>query len=586
MLNCNDARLKEVPDKIPDDVVEIDLSYSDIALLQNDSFKNCANVKTLDLSNNKQIAVIWNSVLRSMPNLENVALQSTGISCQTSSFPDNTFADLLHLKSSSVQFNYDDNMSLDDFAFMMQKIPHTLEELHVDFPDQEQFLQHLTNFTKLRTFGMHAGCRSFCKVTNDTFKYLRNISLESLTIWAAHLTSCVQPLAFNYFPSLVSLEMGKTMSFSIVDFSPALIGLQNTKLQFLKLSYMSGAKFLPWDTEATRMVILNDSFCEKLIFPHLTNLQLDFTGLYAIQSSLSVGCFDELRNLKIINMTFNYLTFFNMQYLVSSHLQLMPNLIELDISHQNSLFFVKPLSITSKIAVPASLVRLNLSCIMHFGAMDRFDLEFPTSHNLKYLYMRNNFIIYLTSFKADSLVLIEVDFSRNNMISFADAFEVAINNGLVVRGLFLSENRLGGELENYGYKSFANFRDLAKLDLSSNNIKYLPPSVFKNLEQLEYLSLSKNALNFIRFKIMHMTKLRWLDISENMLSQFDVKLQQDIYFLKHKSPNLTINMLDNPFQCSCETRKFLEWMHNKHFMFFRYGEYNCIYSNNLFKFKI
>ena len=336
MLNCNDIGLKEAPDMIPDDVVDIDLSYNDIALLQNDSFKNCVNVKTLDMSNNENFSVIYNAMLRRMPNLEKIALTRTGILYQSSSFPDNTFADLLNLKSVSVHFNYDDYMPLGHFVFMAQKMPHTLEELYMDFPDGDKFLQHLTNLTKLRTLAIYAGFRSFCRITSDTFKYLRNIPLESLTFWAFNLTS-VQPLAFNYFPGLVSLEMGATIYFSIIDFSPALIALQNTKLKSLKLSFMSRAKF-PWETGKENWVILNDSFCEKLKFPHLTSLQLDFTGLYDIQSSVPGGCFRELGNLKLLNISFNYLTFFNLQSLIRSHLQLMQNLIELDISHQNSLF--------------------------------------------------------------------------------------------------------------------------------------------------------------------------------------------------------------------------------------------------------
>ena len=236
--------------------------------------------------------------------------------------------------------------------------------------------------------------------------------------------------------------------------------------------------------------------------------------------------------------------------------------------------------------MPKSLIRLNLSSMVHFGAVKRFILNLSTSKNLKYLNMQSNFITYLTSFNANSLVPMEVDFSRNNMISFAGAFDEAIvNNGLVVHGLILSENRLGGELEKYGDRIFTNFHVLAELDLSSNDIKTLPSSVFENLGQLEYLSLSRNALNLIRFKIVHMTRLKRLDISSNLLSQFDVKLQEDVDFLKQNSPNLTINMLDNPFQCSCETRHFLEWMHDRHSMFYRYDEYNCLHDNNPFKFK-
>ena len=81
-----------------------------------------------------------------------------------------------------------------------------------------------------------------------------------------------------------------------------------------------------------------------------------------------------------------------------------------------------------------------------------------------------------------------------------------------------------------------------------------------------------------------MRHLKLLDLSQNLLTQLDSKDQQDIDLLKSQSPNLTINMLGNPFQCSCETLTFFAWIHRQQSMFIRYGEYKCIYNGTLITF--
>ena len=63
MLDCRDAGLEHVPDKIPDTAVVIDLSSNFLGgELNNDSFSNCINVKKLYLSYTV-ISVVWNVML-------------------------------------------------------------------------------------------------------------------------------------------------------------------------------------------------------------------------------------------------------------------------------------------------------------------------------------------------------------------------------------------------------------------------------------------------------------------------------------------------------------------------------------------
>ena len=180
-----------------------------------------------------------------------------------------------------------------------------------------------------------------------------------------------------------------------------------------------------------------------------------------------------------------------------------------------------------------------------------------------------------------------LNLSNNNMISFAGSFDFTIvYDGLQVNSLLLSGNKLGEQLAGEkGDHVFQYFKDLVKLDLSSNDIKTLPFTIFENTTGLEYLNLSKNALLVITFKISHMKHLKLLDLSENLLTQFGSKDQYDIDLLKSLSPNLTMNMLRNPFQCSCETLRFLSWIHRRHFMFIRYEEYKCIYNGTIITFR-
>ena len=185
----------------------------------------------------------------------------------------------------------------------------------------------------------------------------------------------------------------------------------------------------------------------------------------------------------------------------------------------------------------------------------------------------------------DFNVLFEADFSSNNMVSFNGSLYQSIHKSLLVKSLLLQRNKLGQVLDKYGEQIFKNFRNLTKLDLSSNDIKNLPHSTFENQHELEFLNLSKNSIISVKFKISHLKNIKILDLSENLISQFDQQLQVDIDSLRVRSPNFTINMQGNPVQCSCETHTFLWWMYYKRSMFTQFEEYNCIYNNELVNFE-
>ena len=239
--------------------------------------------------------------------------------------------------------------------------------------------------------------------------------------------------------------------------------------------------------------------------------------------------------------------------------------------------------------MPPTLTKLNMSSIWRSTDYSNVTISFIVRepNKLECLSFRSNSISILHEVRlVGNTRNVSFDFSSNNMISFAGAFYRAITeDGLRVHSLLLSGNELGGELRdgdrNHVLKYFTH---LTKLDLSSNKIKTLPRSIFANLSELIYLNLSMNSLHFIHFRVSQIKNLQNLDLSENVIFQIDDEFQRELDLLSFL-PNFRVNMLGNPFQCSCETRSSLWWMYNHRYMFSSFGNYTCSYNDNLTTFE-
>lgn len=68
--------------------------------------------------------------------------------------------------------------------------------------------------------------------------------------------------------------------------------------------------------------------------------------------------------------------------------------------------------------------------------------------------------------------------------------------------------------------TFSNQTKLEFLDLSENNIKSLPFSIFKNQFQLRTLLLAGNSLQTVSFSLKSMQMLEYIDLSNNQIEYF------------------------------------------------------------------
>ena len=233
--------------------------------------------------------------------------------------------------------------------------------------------------------------------------------------------------------------------------------------------------------------------------------------------------------------------------------------------------------------LPRNLATLDLSYISR--NVKNFIFVVSYSWKLRYLNLRGNSINLLSRFyinQNNTEVKFTADISQNKMVTlYSDAFRESVESGLRISGLLLSENKLGDQLGRSDEQIFKLLRDLRVLDLSLNDIKNLPYNAFKNNANLEMLNLSSNSLLTMEFQFSHMTNLQILDLSNNLISQFNSDLQTTFNDLKLKSPNLTINLSGNPFQCSCDYQHFLKWIHTKREMFSLFEDYSCLYDNKM-----
>ena len=73
--------------------------------------------------------------------------------------------------------------------------------------------------------------------------------------------------------------------------------------------------------------------------------------------------------------------------------------------------------------------------------------------------------------------------------------------------------------------------------------------------------------------------LHMLDLSNNPIIRIDTNEQAQLEKLKLISKNLTVNMFENPFQCSCDNIQFLRWMLRNEVLFWNFRQYSCQHNN-------
>ena len=147
----------------------------------------------------------------------------------------------------------------------------------------------------------------------------------------------------------------------------------------------------------------------------------------------------------------------------------------------------------------------------------------------------------------------KLQFVGSNCIDINPYF---IANLTSVRELTISSLLLGRSSRTMT-SLLANLTHLTYVDMSKNIIDDLHPTFFSSQRHsMTNLSLADNLLKYIPEAVMSLISLRHLDMRQNLISS----LRKDEMEFIDKNSVLTIELLGNDLQCTCDTLKFLSWL--------------------------
>lgn len=291
-------------------------------------------------------------------------------------------------------------------------------------------------------------------------------------------------------------------------------------------------------------------------FPNLHSVDMSNVGLIWLE----VGSFDSATWLNKFNGSHNQITEIP-AFLFRSSL-----LTEVDFSY-NQIDRIDPDAFTAihttngidKFLVQSQMKVLNLS---HNNISEVPVRMIHKLIALETLQLSHNQIEEIPSFsfyKSDSLN--ELDFSFNKIQVISD---FAFLGDFQLKTLNLAHNKLGKLDKQIGDNVY-----LEKLDVSSNQIAEMESNVFKTMQMLKFLDLSKNPIRKINNKILaslvnlkHLNLsqtqladiqpgtfspfeyLEILDLSRNYIKTFDVNVTPGLVSL----PRTTILLKDNPIE--------------------------------------
>ena len=153
--------------------------------------------------------------------------------------------------------------------------------------------------------------------------------------------------------------------------------------------------------------------------------------------------------------------------------------------------------------------------------------------------------------------LTQLDLSNNRIQTFSDrAFPHDSKLQLLNLSRSIHNDSFGDLVSDILHS--ADFLQLTTLDLSNNDLVFLPHGTFTSLSNLSSLSLQNNSLVTIQNLTLKQPPLRDLDLRNNSLKDLPATSLAE-FRLK---PGLQIRLAGNTWRCNCFIDNMLMWLKN------------------------
>ncbi|KAK2906018.1 hypothetical protein Q8A73_009961 [Channa argus] len=611
-VDCTERSLKDIPHGIPSGTTNLTLTINHIPQLNSSSFNGLKNLTEIDMRCNcvpikigpkdrmcTESVTIEENTFTSLRKLRALYLDGNQLSSIPKGLPSNLI--LLSLEVNHIYDIYKSNLSeiknieilylareigvgtfpqflgkleeLDlSFNYELQRYPQTLR-LNCSF----SFLKALKIFRLKGLVFQQLKPESIAPLTS--LKMLEVIDLGTNFIKMTNLSILMELKSFKIIslsdnkisspsdgPNAVGLSGGESL-----DWSPMLAAAQYQSNEIREIHYFRYDEYARSCKYKDKELGVVTSFVNKncsrfgrtldvsrnnIFFLHsrFLNLKelrcLNLSG-NAMSQSLNGSEFTHLTNLQYLDFSMNRL-----DLLYSTAFQELQSLVILDISNNNHYFESEGL--THMLNFTKHLKNLKVLLMNHnkISTSTNTELESESLERLEFrdnrldMLWRDGDTRYVNYFKKLSNLAF-LDISRNNL-NFIPV-EVFSSMPDKLTELHIRNNKL----KSFSWGKLQLLRSLKVLDLSGNSLSSVPRILSNCSKSLEKLILHKNKiLKLTPDFLKGANNLKYLDLSFNYIKQIE----------KNSFPDDVVNKMDklllhnNRFLCTCNATWFVTWL--------------------------
>ncbi|XP_030394633.1 trophoblast glycoprotein-like isoform X1 [Gopherus evgoodei] len=209
-------------------------------------------------------------------------------------------------------------------------------------------------------------------------------------------------------------------------------------------------------------------------------------------------------------------------------------------------------------AVPAEIPGYTRNLFITSNQIARISSQdFQGLPNLVTLSLANNRISAVESHAFSALPSLRyLDLSNNRLVTIhPDAFNSRNNS---IRELNLSRSFYNSSTIRPVAAAIiqGGFWSLSKLELTNNEIVYLPLAMFSSLRSLRHLDLRNNSLVDIKNSTFAGLDLEHLDLTLNALKTLRIEALAEL----GRQLRLRLFLKENPFVCNCDIEDLVSWL--------------------------
>lgn len=390
-------------------------------------------------------------------------------------------------------------------------------------------------------------------------------NLEILRIRNSNL-SAIEMSAFSYMSQIVEIDLSNNSFLDIKEIENGLHNFNSTDLKIFNISGIHNAEnmrhftlsrdlFFPLsaievlDISWTRAFSLSASFG---LMPNL--ISLNISGTFIIGPS---SCFSTLLKLN------------NLEVIAIDHWPTLARNGEVPaLSYNHYIVRREPVSCS-----PVSYIENSTGCMIIPSKIKHIYMRYVQSSSF-FLNVEKGFCVTNNSIELFSVQQMKISEPVNAMYGFHKLKLLDMSYlGIYVRTniledmpdleIYLSPGNKLDQIEtdpNFG-ELFKNNKKLKRVDLSENDLSFIPLEMFANNPFLESVNLARNLLVYFKLNLSSNFNIKTINLNHNNLKTIDAMIRQHLDVVaKRKESSVELFLAKNDWVCNCDSIKFITWM--------------------------